>query len=112
MDIESPSAAWGAEFSVDADGHRIIRLSKGHLWVETMGGRDADKEVLYQRAIIEALKMDLARARSEEEKRFVDSQLRHAVKDEEVSMQLRLDVVRERILHQIAEEAATAGKMT
>ncbi len=87
----SATAPWGVHFGKDSNGRPMIRLEKGEHWVEFVGREGIDREILYQRAIIEALKMDMDHAKSENDRRFIEQQLKHALKDEEISQAMRRD---------------------
>lgn len=71
-----------------------VYLSKGAEWVKVMGRPGIDPEILLERAVIEALRKDLAVAepRSKEREK-VAKLLQRAIKDEQVSQELRRDAM-------------------
>lgn len=86
------SEAWTIQFKDHpVSGRPSIRLEKGDHWVEVEGETGIERESLYQQAIIEALQMDLSHAQTPQERLTVDRQLRHAIKDKQVSELMRLE---------------------
>ena len=45
-----------------------IRLEKDQHWVETIGRKGIDRSILLERAMVEALKIDVQHAKSEQDK--------------------------------------------
>jgi hypothetical protein len=69
--------------------HPVLRLEKGDLWAETHGEPGIDPTIMYERALIEALRLELSRAEDEAEKAVISESLRRAVMEERVSQQIR-----------------------
>jgi hypothetical protein len=46
----------------EANRHPVLRLEKGELWAETHGERGMDPQIMYERALIEALRLELSQA--------------------------------------------------
>ena len=80
--------------------HPVLRLEKGELWAETHGERGIDPTIMYERALIEALRLELSRAEEGSAAHTtITESLRRAVMEEKVSQQMRRE----------AAEAAAAG---
>jgi hypothetical protein len=81
--------------------HPVLLLEKGELWAETHGERGIDPQIMYERALIEALRLELSRAEDDGERASIEESLRRAVMEERISQQMRRE----------AAEAAAAGVM-
>lgn len=80
--------------------HPVLRLEKGDLWVETHGERGIDPQIMYERAMIEALRLELSQADDEGQRASIEEQLKRAQMEERVSQQMRRE----------AAEVAAAGE--
>jgi hypothetical protein len=69
--------------------HPVLRLEKGDLWVETHGERGIDPQIMYERAMIEALRLEQSNTEDEAERVAIGEQLRRAQMEERVSQQMR-----------------------
>ncbi len=69
--------------------HPVLRLEKGDLWSETYGEPGMDPTIMYERALIEALRLELSRAEAGAESEAIAESLRRAVMEERVSQQIR-----------------------
>lgn len=67
-----------------------VYLTKGDEWVKVMGRPGIDPDILLERAVIEALRKDLAVAtpRSKEHEQIAKA-LQRAIKDEQISQAIR-----------------------
>ncbi len=84
-------ATWAVTWETDSTGKPICALTKGKDWVRTKGRVGCDQSVLFERAWIEALLMDLASTTDPEERRRIENDLGRARKDEMISQALRRD---------------------
>ncbi len=83
------SMPWETTWEEDATGKPICVLTKGDLWVRTKGRIGGDRSVLFERALIEALRMELAATTDPVERKVVDASLRRAIKEEQISQAVR-----------------------
>jgi hypothetical protein len=69
--------------------HPVLRLEKGDMWAETHGEPGMDPQILYERAMIEALRLEMDRAGEGPETESIRAALRRAEMEERISQQMR-----------------------
>ena len=87
---------------LEANRHPALRLEKGELWAETHGEPGIDPQIMYERCLIEALRLELSQLpEGSAEYAAVSESLRRAQMEERISQQMRRE----------AAEAAAAGEI-
>jgi len=78
------------ERELEENRHPVLRLEKGDLWAETHGEPGMDPTIMYERCLIEALRLELSlEEEGSAEAEGISESLRRAVMEEKVSQQIR-----------------------
>jgi hypothetical protein len=83
---------WVVEFITDVTGKPICRIANPDdpsMWVETKGRVGGESSVLFERAWIEAMRLELERAADPDLVKEVENDLQRAVKEEQISQAIR-----------------------
>ena len=80
---------WETTWEEDVTGKPVCVLTNGDLWVRTKGRVDADRGVLFERAWIEAMRLELEHTVDPVERKVVEHALNRAIKEEQISQAMR-----------------------